>query len=86
MTLNIYRYSLTWQHLHTGEQSIRFIEKGYPIKLGDTLRKKIDYLIQDHDHLRKLLIWELRGHFGLFVEILVQTDHPEAMLYVQGLY
>ncbi|CAG2205938.1 L3HYPDH [Mytilus edulis] len=64
--------------MHTCGQPIRIIEKGFPKILGDTLRKKMDYLIQEHDHLRKLLMWEPRGHFDLIGVLLVPPDHPEA--------
>ncbi|XP_052106188.1 trans-L-3-hydroxyproline dehydratase-like [Mytilus californianus] len=64
--------------MHTCGQPIRIVEKGFPKIEGDTLQKKMDYLIQEHDHLRKLLMWEPRGHFDLIGVILVQPDYPEA--------
>jgi trans-L-3-hydroxyproline dehydratase len=59
---------------------VRIVEKGYPEIKGATILEKIRYLKKELDHVRKLLMWEPRGHFDMFGVVLVPADNPSAVV------
>ena len=64
--------------MHTGGDPVRIVEKGYPEIKGATILEKIRYLKNELDHVRKLLMWEPRGHLAMFGVVLVPADNPSA--------
>lgn len=68
--------------MHTGGEPLRIIESGYPDIPGGTLLEKRSFIRQNLDHLRKLLMWEPRGHFDMYGALLVPVSRPEADLAV----
>jgi trans-L-3-hydroxyproline dehydratase len=66
--------------MHTGGEPFRIIEKGYPDIKGATILEKIRCLKRELDHVRKLLMWEPRGHFDMFGVVLVPADNPSAVV------
>jgi len=66
--------------MHTGGEPFRIIEKGYPDIKGATIWEKIRCLKKELDHVRKLLMWEPRGHFDMFGVVLVPADNPSAVV------
>ena len=64
--------------MHTGGEPLRIIEKGYPIITGSTILEKIQTLKTSMDNVRKLLMFEPRGHFDMFGVLLVPPDNPRA--------
>jgi proline racemase len=68
--------------MHTGGEPVRLVVKGYPEMPGDTILGKRRHAREHLDHLRRMLIFEPRGHFDMYGVIPVQPDHPEADLAV----
>ncbi len=73
---------ITTTEMHTGGEPLRIVETGYPPLLGDTILDKRRYAKDHIDHLRKLLMYEPRGHYDMYGTIFVEPDHPEADLAV----
>ena len=68
--------------MHTGGEPTRIIVDGWP-KLGaPTLLGKRRECLEKHDHLRRGLMLEPRGHDGMYGALLVEPDHPDADLAV----
>lgn len=68
--------------MHTGGEPVRIVTAGYPpIPKGTILEKRA--WVRDHlDHLRKLLMFEPRGHYDMYGALLVEPDLPQADLAV----
>ena len=68
--------------MHTGGEPLRIVTSGYPEIPKGTILEKRAY-VRDHlDHLRKLLIFEPRGHYDMYGAVLVEPDLPGADLAV----
>ncbi|UYN97779.1 MAG: proline racemase family protein [Enhydrobacter sp.] len=68
--------------MHTGGEPTRIIIDGWPAFSGRTLLDKRREARERHDHLRRGLMLEPRGHDGMYGALLVEPDHPEADLAV----
>ena len=68
--------------MHTGGEPVRLVVAGFPEITGDTILAKRRHARERLDHLRRLLIFEPRGHFDMYGVIPVAPDHPEADLAV----
>ena len=68
--------------MHTGGEPVRIVRKGYPPVLGETILAKRRYAREHLDHLRKLLLFEPRGHFDMYGALLVEPSLPGADLAV----
>jgi trans-L-3-hydroxyproline dehydratase len=68
--------------MHTGGEPVRIVTSGYPPVRGDTILAKRRYAKEQLDHLRRLLMFEPRGHFDMYGVIPVEPDLPEADLAV----
>ncbi len=68
--------------MHTGGEPVRIVESGYPDIMGDTILAKRRYASEHLDHLRRLLMFEPRGHHDMYGVVPVAPDHPEADLAV----
>lgn len=68
--------------MHTGGEPLRIVTGGYPaVPPGPILEKRA--YVRDHlDHLRKILIFEPRGHYDMYGALLVEPDLPGADLAV----
>ncbi|MES0128925.1 proline racemase family protein [Mesorhizobium sp. M0029] len=74
--------TLTVVDMHTGGEPLRIVTGGYPDIPKGTILEKRAY-VRDHlDHLRKLLIFEPRGHYDMYGALLVEPDLPGAELAV----
>ncbi|MBZ9678197.1 proline racemase family protein [Mesorhizobium sp. ES1-1] len=74
--------TLTVVDMHTGGEPLRIVTSGYPDIPKGTILEKRAY-VRDHlDHLRKLLIFEPRGHYDMYGAVLVEPDLPGADLAV----
>ena len=51
---------------HTGGEPFRVITSGYPQLKGDTILEMRQDARDNHDHLRKALMWEPRGHADMY--------------------
>lgn len=68
--------------MHTGGEPVRIVTAGYPPIPGDTILEKRRYAREHLDHLRRLLMFEPRGHPDMYGVIPVEPDDPEADLAV----
>lgn len=68
--------------MHTGGEPVRIVVSGYPPIPGSTILARRRYARERLDHLRRLLIFEPRGHFDMYGVIPVEPDLPEADLAV----
>jgi len=68
--------------MHTGGEPVRVIRGGYPPVLGDTILAKRRYAREHLDHLRRMLMFEPRGHADMYGALLVQPTLPAADLAV----
>ena len=59
---------------HTEGEPLRIILSGYPELKGKTLLEKRTDAKNNHDELRKALIWEPRGHADMYGAIIVEAD------------
>tara|TARA_B100000949_G_scaffold22559_1_gene17306 strand:+ start:316 stop:1314 length:999 start_codon:yes stop_codon:yes gene_type:complete len=68
--------------MHTGGEPLRIVTSGYPAIPGATILEKRAY-VRDHlDHLRKMLMFEPRGHADMYGALLVEPSLPGADLAV----
>ncbi|WP_420349098.1 proline racemase family protein [Pelagibius sp.] len=72
--------------MHTGGEPVRIVIAGYPALSGTTLLAKRRDARERHDALRRLLMFEPRGHAEMYGAVLVEPDHPEADLAVLFLH
>ncbi|KAG7461292.1 hypothetical protein MATL_G00208500 [Megalops atlanticus] len=66
--------------MHTGGEPLRIIVSGYPEVQGDTVLAKRRYVRENLDHLRKVLMFEPRGHYDMYGALIVQSEMDEADL------
>ncbi|XP_016149737.1 trans-L-3-hydroxyproline dehydratase isoform X1 [Sinocyclocheilus grahami] len=66
--------------MHTGGEPLRIILSGYPEVKGDTILAKRRYVREQLDHLRKVLMFEPRGHYDMYGALLVRSELAEADL------
>src|SRR5689334_3244867 len=74
--------TLTTDDLHTGGEPVRIVTSGYPPLRGATILEKRAFVSGELDHLRRLLMWEPRGHRDMYGVIPVEPDAPGADLAV----
>ncbi len=68
--------------MHTGGEPVRIVESGYPPIAGGTILQKRAFVRDNLDHLRRLLIFEPRGHYDMYGALPVEPDLPGADLAV----
>lgn len=74
--------TLTVVDMHTGGEPLRIVTGGYPAIPKGTILEKRAY-VRDHlDHLRRILMFEPRGHYDMYGALLVEPDLPGADLAV----
>ena len=66
--------NITTTEMHTGGEPLRIVEKGFPEIKGETVLDKRQYIRENLDHIRKLIIFEPRGHFDMYAVVLVKPD------------
>jgi proline racemase len=72
--------------MHTGGEPTRIVVAGWPAFASATLLGKRREARERHDHLRRALMHEPRGHADMYGALLVEPDHPEADLAVLFLH
>lgn len=78
--------TLSVTDMHTGGEPLRIITGGYPAIPKGTILQKRKY-VRDHlDHLRRILMFEPRGHFDMYGALLVEPDLSDADLAVLFLH
>lgn len=68
--------------MHTGGEPVRIVTGGYPPIPKGTILEKRAWVRENVDHLRRLLIFEPRGHYDMYGALLVEPDLPDADLAV----
>ena len=68
--------------MHCGGEPVRIVVAGYPEIAGETILLKRRFAAEHTDHLRRLLMFEPRGHTDMYGVIPVTPDLPEADLAV----
>ncbi len=63
---------------HTEGGPTRIITGGIPRLYGKTVAEKMNYFKKNLDDLRKLLMYEPRGHEGMFGAIITEPSEPQA--------
>ena len=64
--------------MHTGGEPVRIAVSGYPDINGDAILDKRQYVKENFDHIRKILMAEPRGHNDMYGVIPVTPDIKEA--------
>lgn len=62
----------------TGGEPTRIVTSGFPPIPGDTILKKRQYVLDHLDNYRKLIMFEPRGHSGMYGAILCDKVTPDA--------
>ena len=73
---------LTVTDMHTGGEPLRIVTSGYPPLPKGTILQKRAHVRDNLDHLRKILMFEPRGHHDMYGALLVEPDLPGADLAV----
>lgn len=70
--------TVTTVDMHTGGEPVRIVTSGYPAIPGDTILAKRRYVRENLDHLRRMVIFEPRGHYDMYGVIPVEPDLADA--------
>jgi proline racemase len=73
---------LTVTDMHTGGEPVRIVTGGYSAIPEGTILEKRAWVRDNLDHLRKILMFEPRGHHDMYGALLVEPDLPGADLAV----
>jgi proline racemase len=63
---------------HTVGEATRIIVSGLPVLKGKTVMEKKQDMAANYDWIRRVQIFEPRGHLNMFGALLVEPCHPEA--------
>lgn len=72
---------------HTGGEALRIVTSGFPNIPGKTILDKRKYVLENLDHIRKMIMLEPRGHSGMYGCILcdkVTKDGDFAVLFTHN--
>lgn len=69
---------LTVTDMHTGGEPVRIVTGGYPPVPKGTILQKRAFVRDNLDHLRKILMFEPRGHYDMYGVLPVEPDLPGA--------
>ena len=64
--------------LHCGGEPTRLVLSGFPDLLGATMASRKREMVENHDHLRALLLCEPRGHADMYGAVLTPPVTPRA--------
>ncbi|MDN2579591.1 proline racemase family protein [Aquibium sp. ELW1220] len=64
--------------MHTGGEPVRIVLSGYPALPKGTILEKRAHVRDRLDHLRRILMFEPRGHYDMYGALLVEPDLPGA--------
>lgn len=71
---------LSYIDMHTAGESVRIVTGGYPALKGDSVLAQRRDARENHDHLRRAMMLEPRGHEGMYGVIPVRPSVPGAAL------
>jgi len=64
--------------MHTGGEPVRIIEEGFPEFENMSILEIRNELKQNHDHLRKMIMWEPRGHADMYGLLKVPAQRKDS--------
>lgn len=64
---------------HTGGEPLRIITGGIPPLAGKTILEKRRYFREELDHIRRVLMYEPRGHHGMYGCVMTEPVSPDAV-------
>jgi proline racemase len=70
--------TITTIDAHTGGEPLRIITSGLPSLKGETILERRRWMRDNHDEIRRILLWEPRGHADMYGAILTPPVSPEA--------
>ncbi|MDJ0653443.1 MAG: proline racemase family protein [Xanthomonadales bacterium] len=71
-------HSINTIDLHTEGEPLRIIVDGFPELEGDSILARRDFLAARHDHLRRSLLWEPRGHVDMYGALPVRPERADS--------
>ena len=74
------RVELSYIDMHTAGEPVRIVTGGYPDLQGDTILDKRRQARERYDALRRAMMFEPRGHGGMYGVIPVKPSVPGAVL------
>jgi proline racemase len=74
------RIELSYTDMHTAGEPVRIVTGGYPELYGATILDKRRSARDQFDHLRRAMMFEPRGHEGMYGVIPVAPSVPDAVL------
>ena len=63
---------------HTGGEPLRLIIDGWPEPQGTTILEKREYAKRKQDHLRRVLMFEPRGHADMYGALLTKPERADS--------
>lgn len=66
--------------MHTAGEPVRIVTGGYPELKGSTILERRRDALENHDHLRALMMREPRGHAEMYGVIPTTPCHPDAAI------
>ena len=69
---------ITALDLHTEGEPLRIITSGFPEPSGDTILEKRRNLMENFDHLRKLVMLEPRGHADMYGALITKPENSDS--------
>ncbi|MBI0577182.1 proline racemase family protein [Neobacillus cucumis] len=64
--------------MHTGGEPFRIITSGVPFLKGDTILEKRAYFKKYHDEVRQVLMFEPRGHHGMYGCVITPPEREDS--------
>ena len=70
--------TITTIDAHAAGEPLRIVTAGVPPLPGDTILARRRAMLEQHDLLRRILLWEPRGHADMYGAVLTPPDDPAA--------
>lgn len=64
---------------HTGGEPTRLVLQGWPDVEGDSMADRLQYVQENHDHIRKAVVCEPRGHNAIVGALLTPPVNPGSL-------
>jgi len=83
------RRTITTIDAHAGGEPLRVVTSGIPPLRGATILERRREMLEQHDHIRRALMWEPRGHADMYGAILTppvtaEADHGVLFMHNEG--
>jgi proline racemase len=70
--------TITTIDAHTGGEPLRIITSGLPPLQGKTILERRRWMHDNYDEIRRILLWEPRGHADMYGAVLTPPVSPDA--------